>query len=326
MSTSPHKHLLPAASCALMLTFSSGAVSAQAEVEPAPSNRLNATLWDYQILSAIRVDDIKFSEASGASFDHDKQLLRIISDRGRLFAFDVPVTNGKFEIINPVSAVKLRDADGTQMRRVGFNPEGLETYNGNNGKTGDANVVVVSETGPSIARFTSDGELISFIAVPDALRDPDLQRSVKDGLESFAQHPDFGLLTAPEEPLRAAPRQIHSIYGAAGKLFSFDVSDAGSTSIKSLEVLPDGQILILENLKSDDKTVLTPILRMLDPAECGPDLCPTRWIAVPIPGVPDAKFEGVADIGNGHLIIVSDDKIDGEHRTVFGLVEMTSGE
>lgn len=121
-------------------------------------------------------------------------------------------------------------------------------------------------------------------------------------------------------------KTTHSIYGAAGKLFSFDASEAGSTSIKSLEALPDSQILILENLKSDDKTVLTPILRVLDPAECEPDLCPTRWIATPIPSVPDAKFEGVADIGNGQLIIVSDDKVDGEHRTVFGLVKMTSGE
>ncbi|NVO54174.1 esterase-like activity of phytase family protein [Rhodobacteraceae bacterium B1Z28] len=322
MTISPSRRFLPSFVYALALSLSSGTTVLHAEVTSTQSAGLNATLLDHQILSGIRIDDIKFSEASGASYDHDDHLLRIVSDRTRLFSFSLSVADGKFDAIEPVSAVKLRDADGTQMRRIDFNTEGLAMHNADNGITGDASIIVVSESGPSIAQFTLDGQLISYISVPSALRDPELQRSAKDGLESFAQHPVFGMLTAPEEPLRTEPRQTHTIYGAAGKLFSFDVSEVGSTSIKGLEVLPDGRIVILENLKSKDKAVLTPILRLLDPVGCDADLCPTRWAAVPIPGVPDAKFEGVADIGNGMLVIVSDDKIDGMHRTVFGLVEL----
>jgi hypothetical protein len=56
------------------------------------------------------------------------------------------------------------------------------------------------------------------------------------------------------------------------------------------------------------------------------NFCPTLWTAVPIPGVPDAKFEGVAEIGNGKLVLVSDDKIDGVHRTVFALVKLADSQ
>jgi hypothetical protein len=83
---------------------------------------------------------------------------------------------------------------------------------------------------------------------------------------------------------------------------------------------------VLERTRSEDRLTLTPYLRLIDPGSCKPPLpCTTVTASVDVPGIADADYEGVAEVGPGLFLLVSDDKIDGIRRTVFALVRLITG-
>jgi hypothetical protein len=146
-------------------------------------------------------------------------------------------------------------------------------------------------------------------------------------MESLALHPVRGYMFAPETPLAGQPRRIHVIYDGGGPALAFHTGDAGSTNIKGMETLPDGRLLILERDRLDDGVTIQPYLRVIDPVAC-PARHPCLSSAIPLvlPPPLDADFEGIAWLGNNRVILASDDRVDGHHRTVFALIELSLSE
>ncbi|AUM73918.1 esterase-like activity of phytase family protein [Paracoccus jeotgali] len=185
-------------------------------------------------------------------------------------------------------------------------------------------LAIVSEHGPRIARFSIDGKWLDDMQVPAPLSDPAAQRSVKDGPEALAIHPDLGLLTMPEEPLAAEVRTTHTIYAANGDTLAFDTTDIGTTSIEGLEVFSDGCMAMIEHDVSATDGSLIPFLRVLDPANRGADpMCATELARIRMPGIMDADFDGITQISEDLILIVSHDKIDSGRCSVFGLLRIT---
>jgi hypothetical protein len=270
---------------------------------------------DTVTLGEPRIDGLKIAELSGLAHDPKTGRLYAVSDKGRLFGFALDVTGGKLVRLEPMSGHNLVAAKGALMNDQGFNAEDIALAE-------DGTLLIVSETGPRIARFSITGTWLEDLAVPAALRDPATQRSPKDGLESLALHPSLGLLTAPEEPLAARTRTTHTLYAQSGGQLSYDTSAIGSTSIKAMTALPDGRLMILERDVGPDGGLIT-WLRALDPAHCvSGQLCPTQAAKVTLAGVSDADFEGLVYLAEGLFLIVSDDKIGKDHRSIFALLKL----
>lgn len=282
----------------------------------AASSPFQVEVLDTLDLGKLKIDDLKVLELSGLAYDQQNKRLHAVSDKGRLFSFTLDVSGNKIAKLEPVSGHTLVDAKGAAMRDQGFNAEDIALDK-------DGTFVIVSEAGPRISRFDASGKWQEDLTVPVALRDPAAQRSDKDGLESVALHPKLGLLTAPEEPLAGQTRTTHTLYADDGKTLAYDTAAIGSTSIKAMTVLPDGRLMLLERDRAPDRSLIT-WLRTLDPADCKTDkLCPTQVAKVEVPGIKDADFEGIADLSNGLFMLVSDDKIDKERRSIFALLKVS---
>lgn len=303
------RHLLKSVAGAMLFSVPIMAAAEQAV--------FSVDVLDTLILIEPRVDDLKVAELSGLAFDERSGKLFAISDRSRLFAFDLDLTDDRLTILEPVSGRDLVDAEGAEMRDLGFDGEDIAILEGDV-------LAIVSEVGPRISTFSQLGVWTGDRTVPEALVDPAAQRSENDGLESLTFHPVLGQLTAPEEPLEAQPRAIHTIYGEDGRTLAFDTSDIGTTSIKAMETMPDGRLMILERDVAEDDSLIT-FLRLLDPATCPTDgLCETEVQQVVIPGISDADFEGLTRVGEDLFLVVSDDKIGRDDRSVFALMRVTA--
>ena len=291
------------------------ATAAPADLAPLT---LRATVLDHRVLPEIEVDGLKMVELSGMAFDPIPSILYALSDRAMLFSLDFATDSETITALAPVSGVPLTDGDGTPLSHDVFSPEAV-TMRRDGPETGT--LLIVSETGPRAAVFGLDGRMWSEHPLPEILRDPSGQSGANAGLEAMTELPGIGMLTMPEAPLADAPALEHRIWRADGTSFFYSSDDIGESRVKSMTATPDGQLLMIERTKAKKK--LTPHLRLLDPARCTADAaCPTAVVPLDIPGIDDADFEGLTRVGDGLYLIVSDDKVKKQQRSVFALIRI----
>lgn len=255
--------------------------------------------------AAAQVDGIRVAELSGLGWDEDEQLLYAISDLGYVFHFRVHPDGDGVVAIDPIHAARLVDPTLASARSgKGFNAEGLALVNAANGKRGDTELIVSLEGGgrPDIVRVSPAGALLGRLAVPAPASEASRYRKKGRGLEAVALHPRYGLMTAPESPLRGEAQDRHTLY-ADGRHWSFP-RHAPDSRLKGFDVLSDGDLVVLERTRGTDDT-LTATLRRVDLASCAEaGVCATRMLAA-LPAGPD-NYEGMTFLDSRHVLLVSD--------------------
>lgn len=306
----------------LLAGLGSGLILSPAAAQPAP--QLKVEVLDHRVLPQTRVDGLKFSELSALAYDARSGALYGASDKSILFRIGFAHDGARITELAPEAGWRLRDESGAEMKSRTFNPEGAHLRP-------DGGILIVSERGPSAALFDLEGRWRAAVDLPEAMRDARLQRSERDGPESLAEHPTHGLVSATEEPQVGDDRTHHTIHAADGRRFSYDTDDIGRTNIKSITVDEAGRLLVLERHRvdgvdsADGLETLKPYLRMIDPLACaeGGD-CPSAKAGFSLPGFENADFEGMTELGRDLYLVVSDDKVDGEQRSVFALLRVTA--
>ncbi len=258
----------------------------------------------------------KIGEFSAVARDPSDGAVLAISDRGYIAAFAVDTTGDRLARLDLLSVHVLTGPDGVSMRDKDFNPEGASLLD-------DGSIAIVDEAGPKLALFDRTGNWLRDEVLPEAVRDASKQASDKDGIEAISWTAEAGFLAMTEEPQLSQPRSLHTIYSTLAKPAQFSVPGDESVSIKSMEAV-GARLFILERTRDDVTDALTPWLRIVDLAEC-PMAAPCTGTQLPIPveGITDADFEGLAALGEGLFLMVSDDKIDGDLRSVFVLMRVT---
>lgn len=255
-------------------------------------------------VTAVR--GIPVAELSGLAWDDDERLLYAVSDRGNVFHFRLALEGNTIRASEPVYAAALSDlhTKGSPNRR--FNAEGLITQNAANGKTGDTVLIVSLEGGdrPRIVRFNPSGAMLGELEVPSPSDDVRNYRKKGQGLESIAYHPAHGLMTAPEAPLQSQPENQHALY-AKNRHWSFARRSSGSR-LKAMDITEAGKALVLERSHLNASDALEVSIRQIDLAACPrSNACAAGELAL-LPGVPE-NFEGMTVLGDGRVLIVSDD-------------------
>lgn len=292
------------------------ALPAAAQTAPPPT--LTAEVLDHRIVEDTEIDGQRMIELSGLAFDPIPSVLYAVSDRAALFTLDFATDGTAITRLNPLSGVALTGIDGAELDRKEFGPEAVSMRH-DGPETGT--LLIVSENGPRAGVFTLKGRMLSEADLPEPVTDPARQSGKNSGLEAMTELPGTGLLTLPEAPQTDEPALQHRIWRADGSSFFYSSADIGESRVKSMTATPDGRLLMIERTK--DKKRLTPHLRLLDPAQCQPDApCPTAVVALDVPGIDDADFEGLTQVGDGLYLMVSDDQIKKTQRSVFALIRV----
>lgn len=277
-----------------------------------PAAAQGPRVLDTLVLTETTHPDLPLREVSGLAWDPGAGHLYALSDRNDLTVLALDPTADRLDL-RPITQARLTGPDGERLRRRAFSVEGVALQG--------ATLWAVSEDPPSLARFDTGGRWVDGVELPPALADPSALRSPTNGLESLTLHPTLGWLAAPETPLASGPRTVHILHGASGPAVAWHAEPR--TAIKAAETLPDGRILVLERHDGPTPGTFAPYLRVLDPAACpAADPCvPPAWpLALPTPW--DADFEGVTWLGNGRILLASDDRINDQPRTVLVLLSM----
>ncbi len=273
-------------------------------------------LLDHLVVTDATHPDLRLREISALAWDAQAQVLLALSDRNDLYHLSLGTDPDRIALAL-VAQHRLTDEAGKRLRGRYFSAEGIAT-----GEPGSSQIAILSEMPPRLAIFDRSGQRAALLPLPPELLDITRLRSEGNGLESLAWHPTFGHLFAPEAPLVGEPRRIHLIYNSDGPALAFHTGEAGATSIKSMETLPDGHLLVLERDRLDAATIKT-FLRVIDPAACPvPVPCNPPAIRLDLPPPHDADFEGLAWLGETRFLLASDDRIEGSARTVFALIEL----
>jgi len=238
-------------------------------------------------------------ELSGLAWSPDGQTLSAVSDRGRLFHWQVRWAQGVIDGLQPLSVHTLVQG-GQVLNAEALAWQVLPTLP-------MPTLVVVDEAAPQVWPVSPDGVLGLGQPLPAPLQDGPARRGSNNGVEGLAWHPVHGWLAAAQRPLVGVPPGVHRVYGGAGAHWDLRAA-APRSHIKALELLPDGQLLVMERFKQG--AAHRHVLRSLDLARCGgAQPCdPPAW-AVPVPAAapPTLNLEGLACLDSRRCLLVSDD-------------------
>lgn len=283
---------------------------------PASAEALTVRLLDHLVVTEQTHPQLPIREISALAWEAQGETLLAVSDRNDIYRLSLGPDRDRIQL-TLTAQTRLADENAQRLRGKEFGAEGIAIADPRAGT-----VAILSEMPPRLSLFDRQGHRVSDLPLAPELQDISRLRSEGNGVESVALHPRLGALVAPEVPLSGQPRQTHVIYGGDGPALAYHIGDAGTTSIKGMETLPDGRLLVLERDRLDDVTIRA-FLRLIDPESCAvANPCTTPAIPLELPPPLDADFEGIAWLGDNRVLLASDDRIGRQFRTVFALVEI----
>ena len=284
-------------------------------------NYMKIRIFDQRSLSYPNINNHHFSEISDVAYDRKKQLLYLLSDEGKYFVFDAKFGE-KISELKPVTAVKLVKKNGHDFRRWRHDSEGVTIDS-------KGRLIVSFEEQAKIGRFDSKGRMKKSYKLPRKLFNVKNYRSKNKSLESVALHPKYGILTATEWPLKKSGRKEQTIYSLSGKEWYFKAENAASSAVVSIEVMDDGNLLVLERAYSGLRNPVVITLKKVWLKGCKKKrkkkcVCRSEVLAQfnSSNGWHIDNFEGLAKVGKNRYVMVSDDNDNFYQRTLLVYFEV----
>ena len=209
------------------------------DITPSDVNRSfdKIKILDQRELIIPQISGIHFSEASDLAYDKKKKRLYMVGDKGVLYSFKASFSD-KIEMLSPLDAHTLSKEKGKRFKKK-VDSEGLAFD-----KKGY--LLISFEGKPKIGTFNLKGERRFKHILPNPLANKKHYRSRNKMLESVAWHPKYGILTASELPLKKKGRHTQTIYSLRGKQWDFLAGSEKKSAVTAIEVMDDGNLLILE--------------------------------------------------------------------------------
>jgi hypothetical protein len=280
-------------------------------------------------LKSVKVNSLPIIEISGIAFDNDENILYAISDEGMLYHIKLTLNKNKLQKLKVIYATQLKNKRGKVLKGSKSDSEGLSLTNANNGVKGDTKLIISFEGKPRISRFTTKGFKLAKIAIPKELSNKKNYRGKNKALESVVNHPKYGILTAAEFPLKKDGMKAQSVYSVSKfspkKVWHFPASKADNSAITDMEVLPNGDLLIMERAFSNPFTPIVMNLSRLKLEQCDKKQnCKIEKIArlSSADGWRLDNFEGLTHIKGNQYLVVSDDNKNPLQETLFVLFEL----
>jgi len=263
-------------------------------------------ILDQKQLFFKEIDGVSVSELSDIAYDSGSGIVYFVGDEGALFSFRIALSD-TIETLVPLHAVKLKTKKGKKLRHGKKDSEGATMDN--QGR------LLISFEGkkPKIGWYDKDpkhmGTLLKKYKLPKRLKKRKYYRSRNKALESVAWHKTYGILTAAELPLKKDNIKLQTIYALSGKKWHFMAEPEENSAVAAIEVMDDGNILVLERSYSNILSPFIITLKKVFIKGCKKALCPTQVLLKMDnhKGWAVDNFEGLAKVGKNRYLMVSDD-------------------
>ena len=207
---------------------------------------MNVRLQGTVRLLPEEINGLKPRELSGLAWDADEGLLYAVSDDGFLVHLRPEFHDGVLLRVYLEGAYPLLEHDGAAVKKKYADAEGLVARHTRNGIDGDSELVVSFEQQPRLVHYTPDGRYLTTTPLPQVLRDSARYSGRNKELEGLTELDDFGLITAPERPLKDADQSKIPLYSSSGHTWLYAPFDAEYSALVGLESMPGGDLLVLE--------------------------------------------------------------------------------
>ncbi len=269
----------------------------------------------------------RVTEVSGISWDADEQVLYGVGDEGVLYHLKITEKNNTITGVKVLAEFPFLDKKHRPLKKKWRDSEGISSLRHDNGIIGDTELIVSFEGKPRIVRYTPQGGYIAEVKLPEKLWRKKNYRHKNNALESVVVHPTEGIITAAEFPLKAKPITTHTLYAASGKEWNFPASKAKNSAVTGLEVLPNGNILVLERAWAGIKNPIVVSLSEVMIGQCSEQeagYCKIKKLASlsTSEGWLLDNFEGLAHYKGNKYIMISDDNHNRFQTTILVLLEI----
>lgn len=259
-----------------------------------PSDISGINILDAKVIYFKPLNEIEFIEISALAYDK-KRGLYALSDRGNLFRLELKIEDKKIKKLSLEEAMPLRTKEGKVLKKKKRDSEGMALS-----KKG---LIISFEGHPKVSLYDFHGKKIKNYDLARVLQDRNSYQKKNKALESVINHPVFGIITAPEAPLKDEDAGVHTLYSLDDR-WRFKASG----DITSIELMPDNNLLILERdfhlLRGH---IIT--LKKVNIMECEKGLCPSQSLASlkSRQGWELDNFEGLTHIKKNTYLMISDD-------------------
>ena len=267
-----------------------------------PSTDINLPgikILDEKHLDFASIDGVPFRELSDLAYLPSRQKLLMVSDKGALFdfhaVFDRHIT------LKSLHGHRLRRRDGKALKKHHRDSEGLTR-----GKRDE--LAVSFEGRPRVAIVDKRGRIVRDIMLPKPLRSLRQYRGRNKGLEAIAWHPKYGWLVAKERP-RKGPLVNQAVYSLSGRVWRFRAENIPTDSVTAIEVMDDGNLLVLERAFVKEKLLGVVTLKKVYLEQTKNGWCRTKILAQMRTdrGWAIDNFEGLTRVAPRRYLMVSDD-------------------
>lgn len=306
-------------------SFKANAYNYSITPENTDSRFMRVNILSSFLIKSKNHNSLPITEFSDLAWDEDEKLLYAVSDEGLLYHVKLDLTENQLKSADIIFATQLKNKNNKPLKGNFRDAEGLALQNGSNGKKGDSLLIISFENKPRIVTYSADGSFMSKVKTVKKLRKRKYFRHKNKALESVTLHPKFGVLTAAEQPLKAKPLNQQTLYSSSGKEWDFVASKVKNSSITALEVLPNGDILILERAYNGLLSPVVISLRQLNIQNCnGLKFCETSLIAKfdSSDGWILDNFEGLTHLQGNQYLMVSDNNNNPFQKTILVLFEI----
>ena len=277
-----------------------------------PNSMKESSYEKIKILDSKRLefDDIsgvKISELSGLVYKNG--YLYAVSDRGYLVVFRLLIKHNKIIKLTFVHKYKLRKKHSKIHHH---DSEGL-ALKGND-------LLVSFEGKERVNLFTTKGIKVKKMQINKILQNTKLYESRNKGLEGVAYNKKYGIITAPEEPLKNVDKKYHRLYSSTN-IYKFQACG----SITGLEFIDENNVLVLLRRFHFFPPSRYTALVKVNLSSCNKNhLCKSELLAAfdSNKGWNIDNFEGVTKVGKNRFIMVSDDNNNMFQKTLLVLFEI----
>ena len=274
-------------------------------------------------LNFVGSKDLPFEGISDLAWDEKRQILYALSDRAALFHLKLDYQDEQIKDVSIIASYALKDAYGEPLVANAADSEGLTLhYN----KQGETLLAVAFEQDPRVIQYNPQGEWLAETSLPAILQNIHHYRSTNKALESVIYHPELGLLTASEYPLKQYSMHYQRIYSVqSGREWLFPASAAKNSAITALSILPNHNILRLERAWAGFFHPLVINLSEVMINNCAEGkICSVKKIAKL--STADSwrldNFEGLTRFKNEHYLMISDDNANPIQNTILVLFKL----
>lgn len=270
--------------------------------------KMKIKILDQTSLAYKTKNRLPFSEISDISYDEKHQKLYMIGDKGYFYTFSAKFSH-KIDKLKYLGANKLRE----QKTKSSYDSEGLTHDN-------RGQLYISFEGTPRVATINTSGYIGKDLKLTNHIKNSKNYRSSNKMLEALAWHPKYGLLTAAEYPTRNKKIKEQSIYSLNGKVWNFKAEHHKNSAVTAIEVMDDGNLLILERAYAGLSKPFVITLKKLYLNKCDKKYqCKTEILASmnSYDGWGVNNYEGLAKVEKNRYLMVSDNNNKQILRTVL---------